>query len=489
MTAQHEAGAIERVPVLVIGTGPAGLMTALTLARAGVRNLLVERHGGINPLPRATGVSTRTMELVRAFGLEAAARAGEVPVRRRGGLRTWTLALAHQGVLSPFTFPDPEIVAAVSPSAPAIIPQDHLETVMLGALRARPEAEVAFDTELAAFDQDDSGVTAVLRSRTSGALRTVRADYLVGADGAHSTVRAGLGIEMTGPDHLSEIATVLFEAPLDEVVGEDRYGLYAIFHSEAAGVLVPSGAGRWLYGREWDPRHETLDDYPESRLVELIRLAAGVPDLDVRVLRTGHFSFAAQVAERFRDGRVVLIGDAAHRMTPRGGRGMNTAIHDADALGWRLAWILKGWAGPGLLDGYEPERRPIAERNVAFSAQEEPDFDVRRFLAEDLDGRLPHAWVAEGVSTLDLLGPGLTLLTGPDWPEAQVTGPVPVTVTRLDRAAAEVVGAGAAGAVLVRPDAHIAWRSGGDVDLAEAVAALTPAMSMATTRDLSVISS
>jgi putative polyketide hydroxylase len=478
MTAQHEAGAIERVPVLIIGTGPAGLVTALSLARAGVRSLLVERHGGINPLPRATGVSTRTMELVRAFGLEAAARAGEVPVRRRGGLRTWTLALAHEGVLSPFSFPDPEVVAAVSPAAPAIIPQDHLETVLLGALRAMPEAEVAFDTELVAFDQDDGGVTAVLRSRADGTLRTVRSDYLVGADGAHSTVRAGLGVEMAGPDHLSEIATVLFEAPLDEVIGEDRYGLYVIYHSEAAGVLVPSGAGRWLYGREWDPRRETLDDYPESRLVELIRLAAGVPDLAVHVLRTGHFSFAAQVAERFRDGRVVLIGDAAHRMTPRGGRGMNTAIHDADALAWRLAWIEHGWAGPELLDGYEPERRPIAERNVAFSAEEEPDFDVRRFLAEDLDGRVPHAWVAEGVSTLDLLGPGLTLLTGPDWSGEEVTGPVPVTVTRLDLAAADAVGAGAAGALLVRPDAHIAWRSDSDADLAGAVDGMTGAVAV-----------
>jgi putative polyketide hydroxylase len=138
------------------------------------------------------------------------------------------------------------------------------------------------------LDQDGEGVTATLRDTRSGASTVVRARYLVGSDGAHSGVRAALGIGMDGPDHLAEHLTVLFQAPLGEVVGERRYGIYFIQHRKAAGVLVPSGAGdRWLYGRSWRPDRERLEDYTEARLTGLLRAATGVPDLRPRVLAMG----------------------------------------------------------------------------------------------------------------------------------------------------------------------------------------------------------
>jgi putative polyketide hydroxylase len=112
---------------------------------------------------------------------------------------------------------------------------------------------------------------------------------------------------------------VLFEAPLADVVGDRRYGIYFIQHPEAGGVFVPNGGGdRWLYGRGWEPEHERLEDYTDARLAGLIRTAAGVADLPVRVVAKGAFSFAAQVADRYREGRALLVGDAAQRMTPRG---------------------------------------------------------------------------------------------------------------------------------------------------------------------------
>jgi putative polyketide hydroxylase len=246
-------------------------------------------------------------------------------------------------------------------------------------------------------------------------------------------------------------------------------------------VLVPNGSGgRWLYGRTWRPERERLDDYTDARLTGLIRAAAGVPDLPVRVVAKGAFSFAAQVARRYRAGRVFLVGDAAQRMTPRGGMGMNTAIGEAHDLGWKLAWVLAGWAGPELLDSYEAEWRPVGARRAARSAQEGPEPQGAEALAEDLDGRLPHAWLRRArrrVSNLDLLGRGLTVLTGPDghaWADAAaVETAFPLDVHAVDGPAAGVLSMGPDGAVLVRPDARVVarWPAAGDprADLTAAV--------------------
>jgi putative polyketide hydroxylase len=157
------------------------------------------------------------------------------------------------------------------PATAAAVPQDHVEPVLLGHLRGLAGAKVRFGTELIDFDQDGGGVTLTLRERASGAEELVRAGWLVGADGAHSRVRTGLGIAMDGPGHLAEQLTTLFEAPLAAVVGD-----------------------RWLYGRTWDPEHERLEDYTDARLTGLIRTAAGVGDLPVKVVAMGSFSFAAQ---------------------------------------------------------------------------------------------------------------------------------------------------------------------------------------------------
>ncbi|MGH3933430.1 MAG: FAD-dependent monooxygenase, partial [Pseudonocardiaceae bacterium] len=297
-----------------------------------------------------------------------------------------------------------------------------------------------------------------------------------------------------GPDRVRESLLALFVAPLWDLVGERRYGIYltgqaeaeglfgmpATGQAKAEGVFIAAGGDRWMYGRDWEPGRERVINYPVDRLIRLIQLGAGIPALAPRLLRVGAFTFAAQLAERFRDRRVFLAGDAAHRITPIGGLGMNTAIHDGYDLGWKLAWTLKGWAGPALLDSYEAQRRPIAEANITRSAQENGGFErtAAQGLAIDLHGRLPHAWLptADGrVSTLDLLGPGLTLLTnrsgpdwtGPDWHAAAdaVRTPVPLGRHTLDAATATAVGIESGAALLVRPDAHIAARwAGGQTD-------------------------
>ena len=166
--------------------------------------------------------------------------------------------------------------------------------------------------------------------------------------------------------------TTLLRAPLWDVVGEHRHLIYSVTHAAAPGVFVPTGASdRWLFGppgTDGDPPHE-------RQVEELVRLGAGVPDLPVRVERSRYFSAAAQLAERWRSDCVFLAGDAAHRVTPRGGTGLNLALHDGYDLGWKLGWVLRGWGAPALLDSYEAERRPVAEYTTARSA--DPSGSIR----------------------------------------------------------------------------------------------------------------
>jgi 2-polyprenyl-6-methoxyphenol hydroxylase-like FAD-dependent oxidoreductase len=477
------------VPVLVAGAGPAGLTAAITQACQGVPCLLVERRTELASLPRATVISVRSMELFRAWGLDEALLAGATEVE----WQQWhcrTLAQAADGHATPTGHPTREQSAMLSPCAPACVPQDHLEPVLLDALRALPAARVALGVEVLGVEHGrDGGVRVRTRRTADGARHTIEARYLVAADGAHSHVRDTLGIAMAGPDDLARAVSTVFRAPLSEVVGEHRYGLYAVEHPDHAGVVLPAGRGdRWLYGMflpgggaAWPP---AID---EAALVRRIRGAAGVPALRPRIERTGAFRFAAQVAERFRAGDAFLVGDAAHRATPRGGTGMNTAIHDGHDLGFRLAWVVRGWAPPSLLDGYERERRPVVEHTVARSAA--VDGTARAAdeeLHADLGGRLTHAWVTGAdrrVSTLDLLGPGLTLLAGPDgerWgaaAAAAASGP-PVAVHTLNAIVARALGIGARGARLVRPDgATVMWAPGDD----DAAGRLRSAIATATT--------
>jgi putative polyketide hydroxylase len=449
-------GPIEEVPVVVAGAGPAGLAAAISLARLGVPVTLVERRAELSSMPRATVVSLRSMELIRSWGIEDAVLAGGVDVEWRGWLAE-TLARVAEGTMWPVGVPTRAEAAVLSPTAPACVPQDHLEPVLLEHLRSLEGTSVHVHTAVVGVEERAEGVEVVLRDLRSGELRTVRARYLIAADGAHSAIRRALGIAMRGPDGLGHAVTAIFHAPLWEVVGDHRYGIYSVDHPDGAGTFLPAGRGdRWCYGTWVDP--QDVDAYTPERFVRRIRAGAGIADLDVAIERTGSFSFAAQLADRFRAGNVFLVGDAAHRVTPRGGTGMNTAIAGGHDLGWKLGWVLRGWAGPELLDTYESERRPIAAHNVARSA--DPDGSTRETADElhvDLGGRIPHVWVRSGegrASTLDLLGPGLTLFTGPEpaaW-EARAAGGPPMTLRRLDAVGARAIGIRGNGALLVRPD-------------------------------------
>ena len=478
----------EHVPVVIAGAGPAGLATATTLARYGVASLVVERRPAPSDRPRANGISARSMEILRSWGLEAEARAGAPDVEWLAWEGT-TLAELDSGSTLVIGHPTREQLRMLTPAPPACQSQQHVEGLLEAHLRDLGAARVERGTALESAVQRPDGIRVTVRD-AAGAVRTVHAEYLVGADGIRSTVRRQLGIPASRPEHSGDRIAVRFRAPeLWALLGERRFLLYVAEHPEGPGTLIPDGRDdRWVYVRVWDPTREELASYSPERALRLIRLAAGLPALEARIDDIVAVTFTSRLAQRFREGRGFLIGDAAHQATPRGGTGLNAAIQDGFDLGWRLAWTLSAWAEPGLLDGYEAERRPLVEHSVGRST--DPNWtapEPLRVALGDLGGRIPHAWLPGShgrTSTLDLLGPGLTLFTGPThehWhaPLMRTHHRVPVRVRCLDPITARALGIRDGGALLARPDGNqvAAWSPGVD-----AMAALSGGLASATAR-------
>jgi putative polyketide hydroxylase len=504
--------------VLVVGAGPAGLTAAIALARHGIDVLVVERHDGTSPFPKATGVSTRTMELLRTWGLEQRVRAGAMRVRPGVAVSDTLTGTQRDGM--EFGYPTDAQALAVSPTTPCYCPQDHVEPVLLAHLRARG-GRIRFGTELTDCWISGTDVHAKLRDRATGSLKRVQAQYLIGADGPRSSVRSKLGIGVEDLGTIGEFVAVTFRADLTRRLPHLPSVINAVEVAGAEGLFVPTSADdRWVYAREWHPdRGESIADWTPQRCTELLWVGTGLPDLQPEILTVMPFVMGGHVATVFRSGRTFLIGDAAHRTTPVGGIGMNTAIHGAHNLGWKLAWVLRGWAGEALLDSYEAERRPIGAENVLRSLHRAPalagdgpawDIGVRYTSAvvETATGtgtgeRAPHAWVRRGghrVSTLDLFDGRLTVLSGPrggPWRRAVAeiaAEGLPIVALTAGRDLYDEDGAfahyyrlGDAGAALIRPDGYLAWRRpvpGGDaraalrsaVGLALGRAAVAPAI-------------
>ncbi|MFJ3278888.1 FAD-dependent oxidoreductase [Streptomyces halstedii] len=525
-----------RVPVLIVGGSLVGLSTSLFLSRLGVRHLLVEKHAGTSTHPRGRGNNVRTMELFRTAGAESLIRdAASVLADNHGILQAASLTGDDQEWL--FKEIDPGGgLARFSPSGWCLCSQNDLEPVLVDHARAQG-SDLRFSAELLNFDQDTDGVTAVVKDRETGEHTTVRADYLVAADGPRSPIREQLRIGQTGPGDLFHNVSITFRSrDLAAVVGERRFIVCYLTNPDADGALLPvDNEERWVFHAPWKPDlGETLEDFTDERCAEHIRRAVGAPGLDVEITGKAPWHAAERVAERYGAGRVFLAGDSAHEMSPTGAFGSNTGIQDGHNLAWKLAAVVGGEAGPGLLETYEAERLPVARETSARAStrsQEhshpgyagtpgpvggrkggmltvalgyryvrgavlgaDPDLPV---VPEGMDlrgepgTRAPHLWVrrdGERLSTLDLYERSFVLLcdaahTG--WRaaagrvaeklgirlDAYTLGAGPeadlVTENGADWAAAH--GTGTDGAVLVRPDAFVAWRSPGAVPDAETV--------------------
>ncbi|OAR26380.1 hypothetical protein A8W25_13255 [Streptomyces sp. ERV7] len=520
MADRHSTG--RRVPVLIVGGSLSGLSAALFLAAKGVECLLVEQRPGTSVHPRARLVTARSMELFRSVGIESGVRAAGDP-GPIGFVVVDTLADEHYVP----TGNHHDETLDISPTGMRLCDQQQLEPLVLERARELG-AEVSFGTRFEGLTQDADGVTATL-SETDGdgtATWTVRCDYLLAADGIRSPVREALGIGRHGPGPLGRSVSAIFDADLEPVLKGRR--AMAVIVKQAGAFLFARGNSE---SRMWQlgfPLFDGIDASPEGlreRTRELVRVAAADPGLDVTVHSAMAWESAALVADRFRSGRVFLVGDSAHAMPPAGGFGGNTGVQDGHNLAWKLAAVLSGAAGESLLDTYDAERRPVADFTVEEtlarigqssaesratvqlgygypsllatvppdgSAEESgeaaltqdphrptgrPGTRAAHLVLECEDGRR--------ISALDLFGEGFVLLTGAQgdaWDSARVpldarepgvsvhriVGPGARTTAKgpvyldVDGTFASSYAIGPRGAVLVRPDGFIGWRTAAD---------------------------
>ncbi|MGH3280383.1 MAG: FAD-dependent monooxygenase, partial [Trebonia sp.] len=370
----------EEVPVLIVGGSLVGLSAALFLRRHGIDVLTVERHAGTAIRSRAGHFQLRTVEILRSMGIEdAVRRKSEEQYPPDGGINN-VESLAGREIANYF----PNLNAGVeefSPTVRLFINQDALEPI----LRARAEelgARLRYHTECLSLEQDADGVTAVIRDLESGARSSVRAKYVIAADGNRSTTRGLLGIGMRGHGVLSNSITIYFHAKTDlEPLLRDRNqgvhyvtnpmlrGFFRLDRTGNAGFLVVNLVGdisrpEIVAAYPSAPWSRVAEGITEQRALELLRAAIGVPDIPVVIDDIAPWEAVADAAERFQEGRVFLAGDAAHVVPPNGGFGGNTGVQDAHNLAWKLALTLKGVAGPGLPQTYDAERRPVGELTV-----------------------------------------------------------------------------------------------------------------------------
>jgi putative polyketide hydroxylase len=507
--------------VLIVGAGPCGLAASLTLSRLGVPHLLVDRHAKPLHHPKAVGVMQRTAELLRGWGVEEEMRTRGVP-EQFARQAVWTTTLSGEELGRTLT-PDPDAGVSDPPSPTSALrcPQHITEEVLRARVAANQDAELRYECAVGHLAQDDSGVTVTLTDRSTGAESSLRAGWVIAADGNNSGVRTALGIGRSGQGDMGHFVNVFLRAELGPLVSERPAWSYAVLTPELIGAFVTlNGTNEWLLHRNLEAE-ERVEDFPAEVCAGLVRQGAGLPDLEVEVLGVGSWIMGAQLSDRFRDGRILLTGDAAHRTTPDGGVGMNTGVGSAHNVAWKVGAVAAGWAGDSLLDTYEQERRAVAQRNVDYSAGRgegmlkmaqavragdlEPvragiaargafgtrqgmdlgyTYESDSIVADGSDppaledpmrdyvqtarpgSRAPHLWLQDGRSTLDLFGSGMALISGAagdGWVRAarDIGNGIPLAAHALatQGRCEELYGIESDGAVLVRPDGFVAWRS------------------------------
>jgi 2-polyprenyl-6-methoxyphenol hydroxylase-like FAD-dependent oxidoreductase len=510
--------------VLVVGGGPVGLTLAIDLGRRGVRCTLIEQKEAPQFLPKMERCNARTMEIFRRMGIADKVRAaglrGDIP------MDVFIVTALNQPPLVRHQYPSVaeakrEISASTDGSLPLepyqLISQYTLEPLLKKEAEALPSVTVKYGCELESFKQDRHGVTA----KTSTG--EIRAQYLVGCDGGGSVVRKQLGISMQG-ENLSELRQALYHCdelfdriPIGPGPGHGRH--YHVADEHWRFLIMQDSTKHWTL-------HAVVED--DAAMAREFERTIGVP-VKYEMLYVGKWRQNLLLADRYRDGRVFLAGDAVHLVIPTGGLGMNSGVGDAIDLSWKLAATLRGWGGPQLLDSYETERRAVGERNVAASRYASLGRRKWRALWNDLPelvrvaeteqrksnemigaelgyryvnspvvcevpggpepvfrsyepttwpgARLPHVWLADGTPVQDRIPcEGYTLLrlgrTGADTSaleKALRSLGAPLAVLDIpDDAPRQVYGQDL---LLLRPDMHVVWRGNRPPEEPEDVAA------------------
>jgi 2-polyprenyl-6-methoxyphenol hydroxylase-like FAD-dependent oxidoreductase len=499
--------ASEEIPVLIVGGSLVGLSSALLLGHHGVRSVAIERHPGTAIHPRAGHFQLRTMEMLRQVGLEDEVRAASLRTYHPTGGINAVESLAGREIAT-YVAELNEGVEGFSPTVRVFVNQDVLEPI----LRRRAVelgAEVRNRTEAIGVQQDDTGVTVVLRDLDSAEKSTVRARYVIAADGNRSPMRARLGIGMEGYGELSRSITIYFRADCAPLLRNRNQGViyvhnpalrgfFRLDRTGGTGFLVINTVGEDVTRPEAINVSEGLT---EKRALDLLRAAIGTDDIPMEVLDVAHWRAESNLATTMQAGRVFLAGDAAHVVPPNGGYGGNTGVQDALNLAWKVAAVVKSEAGEQLLDTYDAERRPLSRLTVqqaytryAMRVVPERGLDDAEPFIDDLtmeiglvmrsaavipdrgtadDGalhtaplavrgrpgtRAPHLPLGADRSTLDLFGRRFALLRGSVAPGDGPLAGVDEHVIKAD-GFCDAYGISPHGGVLVRPDGIVAWRS------------------------------
>jgi len=483
--------------VLVVGGGAVGLVLALELGRRGQQCIVVDEGDGTIEHPRTGGISVRTMEYCRWWGIADEVRGNDFPADYQldnvfcTSIGGYELARRYGPSMANTPVP-PE-----SPERKVRCPQFWFDPMLSDAAQRQESVQVLRYSRLDRLVENTNGVLAEVHDVRTGEPFTVRADYLVGCDGPASTVRGQLGIEMSGNPLLNYSVNVLFRSPemLKRTGAREAERFILVAPTGTWGnVTVVDGRSLWrltVIGAE-----ERLDLSTFDAAAHVRRAIGEHLDVDFEVVSVSPWRRTQLVADEYGRGRVFLCGDSLHTMSPTGGFGVNTGIGDAVDLAWKLDATLRGWGGSGLLASYEIERRPVGLRNAVaatanFKGWTAPDdlaiiLDdtpaaerARRDAGEHLlaathaeweslgvilgyryegsplcvpDGtpptpdeysryvptarpgsRAPHVWLPDGRSTLDLFGGGFVLLA-----PANVAASPDSAVTRLVDAARRV---------------------------------------------------
>ena len=407
-------------------------------------------------------------------------------------------------------------IEKISPSKQTACYQIILEEMMLQEAKTLG-GQLSFYHELVSFEQNENGVKVTIRNRETEKESVIHCDYVIAADGAKSKIREQLGISTEGRGTIGGYyMNIYFEADLSEFIQGDGVGFSMVLHPEVLGALIPvDNARRWIYHVSYDPlKGERLEDFTIERCKQIIQIAIGSTNVESEIVSVLPWEATESTATKFQDNRVFLVGDSAHIMPPTGGFGSNTGIQDAHNLAWKLAAVIKGKAKPKLLETYHEERYPVSKLTTDYASsllfraanREEGSLNnmdglavtvgyqycseaiiddsvtPHRMDSVELNGRpgtrAPHfigMYEEKEVSVLDLLGNDFVLLTGAEndsWAESAHTVSaklgVNIKVYRVglsgdfiaqENVFSELYGLGDGGAVLIRPDGFIGWRS------------------------------
>lgn len=355
-------------PVLIVGGGPVGLALAGDLGWRGIPCTLIEKSDGAIEQPRMDLVGIRTMEFCRRWGIADWVRDAPYPNDYPQDCVYVTGLNGYELGREPLPSRADERPPPQSPQKRERVPQDLFDPILQRFAGSFPHVTLRYRAELVVYEQTADGVQASVRDAITGNTETVSADFLVGADGASSTVREIAGIGMSGNPALTYTTNVVFRCA-DFPALHDKGKAYRFIFIGPEGtwltIVAINGRDRFRMSIVGSPEKVT---HNEADIDAALRRAVG-RDFRYEIESVLRWVRRELVAERFGQDRVFIAGDAAHLMSPTGGLGMNTGIGDAADLGWKLEAALRGWGGKHWLHSYEAERRPVALRNVNVSSQ------------------------------------------------------------------------------------------------------------------------